>query len=530
MTRNNYYKLFCRTKHLFLICLFYLMGSTAFAQKVSSDDLLKQALVETNIKKNYPLAIKLSKEGLQISPGYTDIRVLLGRLYLLTENYSESIKELKKVLDKQPDNADALVYIINAHYQNNQLDQAVNYCAQYLSYNPTNKKMLIKKIAIIGEMQDFKKAETELIQALNHFPNDPDLIYLHQDLLFTKVNTAIKRNDTTAVLEGYAQLLTSYPKDTIARNRLIDLQVERKNYASALNYIDTGLTYYPNQESLLLKKIGIVQVMGNTRQAYQLSKKAVAAYPENRKIRNVNNELFVLSRQNQLGLNYAITAFDQDGKKPWGLYSVSYLRTEKMGTLAARINYADRNNLTGYQFEVETYPTHGSTYSYVNLSYSDDIVFPKFRFSYSYFMPFKSWETEVGVRYLKNIDDNFFGLTAAVGKYFGAYWLNLKTFLTPNGQKLANSYTLTGRYYLNSSSDDYFTAIAGYGFSPDDRGRNFEINSRLNMEAIRFTLGYQRTLWRTNILGIFGTYNNQQYQNNIKRNEYEASIAFRHKF
>lgn len=506
------------------------MGSTAFAQKVSSDDLLKQALVETNVNKNYPLALKLSKEGLQISPGYTDIRVLLGRLYLLTGKYSESVAELKKVLDKHPDNADALVYIINAYYQDNQLDQAVNYCDQYLSYYPDNKKMLLKKIAIIGEMQDFKKAETELLQAFNRFPNDTDLIYLHQDLLFNKANTAIKRSDTTTALEGYAQLLNSYPKDTIARNRLINLQIERKNYASALNYIDSGLAYYPNQENLLLKRIGIVAAMGNTKQAYQLSKKAVEAYPENRQIRNVNNELFVLTRQNQLGLNYAITAFDQDGKKPWSLYSISYMRTEKAGALAARINYADRNNLTGYQFEVEAYPIHGSSYSYINLSYSNAIVFPRFRFSYSYFMPFKSWETEVGVRYLKNIDDNFLGLTAAVGKYFGAYWLNLKTFLTPNGQKLANSYIITGRYYLNSSSDDYFTAIAGYGFSPDDRGRNFEINSRLNMESVRFTLGYQRTLWRTNILGIFGTFNNQKYQSNIKRNEYEASIAFRHKF
>lgn len=530
MIRNNINKLLSRARYLFMIGLFCLMGSVAYAQQVSSDDLLKQALVETNVNKNYSLALKLTNEGLKISPDYTDIRVLLGRLYLLTGKYAEAITELKKVLDKQPDNADALVYMINASYQNNQLAQAADYCAQYVSYYPADKKMLIKRIAIIGEMQDFKKATAELEQAFKRFPNDADLIYLHKELLFSQANTAIKRADTVNALASYEQVLISYPNDTIARNQLINLQIEKKNYASALKYIDSGLSYYPNQENLLLKKIEIVKTMGDTQQAYRLSKSATDAYPENRQIRSINNELFVLTRQNQIGLNYAITAFDQDGKKPWNLYSVSYLRTEKFGTLIGRVNYADRNNLTGYQFEVEAYPTHGSSYSFINLSYSNAIVFPKFRFSYSYFMPFKSWETEVGIRYLKNNDDNFLGFTAAVGKYFGAYWLNLKTFLTPNGQKLANSYTLSGRYYLNGSTDDYFTAIAGYGFSPDDRGRNFEINSRLNMESIRFTLGYQRTLWRTNILGIFGTFNNQKYETNIKRNEYEASIAFRHKF
>jgi len=145
-------------------------------------------------------------------------------------------------------------------------------------------------------------------------------------------------------------------------------------------------------------------------------------------------------------------------------------------------------------------------------------------------MPFsKGWETETGIRYLRN-DYDFLSFTGAVGKYFGSYWLNLKLFLTPNVGKVDNSYTLTGRYYITDSQDDYFTAIAGYGFSPDDRGRNFEIDSRLNMQSVRFTLGYQRTLWGRNILGVFGTWNNQKYETGNKRNEYDASVTFRHKF
>ena len=637
INKNNH--LLSSTKFVWLTGFFCLIGNLIYAQKVSSDDLLKQALVETNINKNYPLALKLANQGLEISPNYIDIRLLLGRLYLLSEKYTAATVELKKVLDKQPRNADALVYIINASYQNKDLEQAVDYCTQYLSYYPADKKMFIKKIAIIGEIPDFKRALTALEKALMQFPNDAELTYLHKEILFNKANEAIKRKDTLSALESYDLVLKSYKNDTLARNKLINLNMEIKNYAMALNYIesglmyypdqkkmllkkvsiiaetqditkaltalerafkqfpgdsdltylhkeilfdkasaaiktkdtlstlesydlvlksykndtlarnqlinlnmeiknyamalkyiDSGLNYYPNQENLLLKKIAILKANGDTKLAYQLSKSATNNYPENKHIRSINNELFALSRQNQIGLNYAITAFDQDNKKPWNIYSASYFRTEKFATLGARVNYADRNNSNGYQFEIEAYPIHGLSYSFINLSYSNAIVFPKFRFSYSYFIPYKSWETEVGVRYLKNNNDNFLGMTAALGKYIGPFWFNLKTFLTPNGDKLANSYTLTGRYYLNSSTDDYFTAIAGYGFSPDDRGRNFEINNRLNMEALRFTLGYQRTFWRTNIVGIFGTFNNQKYETNIKRNEYEAAIAFRHKF
>jgi YaiO family outer membrane protein len=138
-------------------------------------------------------------------------------------------------------------------------------------------------------------------------------------------------------------------------------------------------------------------------------------------------------------------------------------------------------------------------------------------------------ETEAGIRYLRNGSD-FLSFTGAIGKYFGSYWLNLKLFLTPNGGSVANSYTLAARYNIKDSQDDYFTAIAGYGFSPDDRGRNFEIDSRLNLQSVRFSLGYQRTLWGRNIIGVFGTWNNQKYETGNKRNEYDASVAFRHKF
>lgn len=517
-------------KYLCTIGTAILMSSAAYAQKISSDELLKQALLETNEKQNYEAAIKLAKQGLEVSPNYLDIEILLGRLYLLTRKYEEAVVTLKRVLAKHPNQTDALQYMINANYQNKGLAQAAAYCSQFLNYYPNDKKIWIKRIAILSEMQSFNAANNDMKLALKRFPKDADLAYLHKDLLFAQASKALIEKDTLSALKTYSELLSAYQTDTIARNQVINLQTQRKNYTAALKHIDTALNNDQDKETLLLKKIEVTQLMGNAHEAYQISKTAAASIPESKKIKLINDELFLLSRQNQIGINYAFTAISPSSQQRWNVYGLSYIRSEEFGTLVGRVNYADRNNVTGYQFEIEAYPTHHKSYSYINMAYANAIVFPKFRFSYSYFLPFKTWETEVGLRYLNNVEDNFLGFTAALGKYFGPYWLNLKTFVTPNDKKLANSYVLSGRYYLNGSSDDYFTVIAGYGFSPDDRGRNFEIDNRLNMEAIRFTIGYQRTLWRTNVLGIFGTYNNQKYEQNIKRNEYEAAIAFRHKF
>ena len=98
-----------KTAGLFL--LLNLLILSAQAQKIDVDELLKQALLETNINANYPKAMALAKQGLAISPDYTDIRLLLGRLYRLTDKPDSARMEFNRVLTNSPENADAINYL-----------------------------------------------------------------------------------------------------------------------------------------------------------------------------------------------------------------------------------------------------------------------------------------------------------------------------------------------------------------------------------------------------------------------------------
>jgi len=620
---------------ILLLSIIFLTPS--FGQQMSSDVLLKQALKETNINKNYKKAIALTQKGLKISPDYLDLKLLLGRLYMLNNRQAEAELILQSVLKKTPSQSDALRYLINLKNTQKNTKAAIAYAAQYLKYYPSDRKMELKKLAMQYENGDYDPATQELEQLMQKYPADADFkslyenanltagqhfrkqndmlkatealervlkvnpnqkdalfaLYnlniqqknfdkaleyaqrlerngdqdivlneadllrsigryddairiatklrtekpddkkvdnLYHDVLYAKGKHALEQKDTLTAQNAYEVLFKTDPADTFSRNQLVNIAIAQKKPEQALNYLKTGRQYYQDQEAVAIKTIAIAQDFGTNKEAYTISKTMYAEYPNNEKIRMINNDLFVLTRQNRIGINYGITAFDQSGRKPWNLYSAFYMRTEENGSLIARVNYADRKDARGYQFEVEAYPTHNKGYSYINFAYSNALIFPKFRFSYSYFLPLaKDWETEVGVRYL-NSYFNYVSFTAGIGKYFGKFWLNGKTFLTPNGNRAANSYVLSGRYFMNGSNDDYITAIAGYGFSPDDRGRNFEITERLNLESIRLTLGYQRTLWKRNILGIFGTWNNQEYIPGKKRNEFDAQISFQHKF
>lgn len=624
--------------HKILVGMAIFLSTPAFAQKVSSDDLLKQALKETNINKDYPRAISLAQAGLKVSPDYIDIRLLLGRLYLLSGRYNEGTIELNKVLIKDPGNKNALNYLFNAAFAEKKYDDALLYSSRYLKYYPVELSAILKRAGVYLEMKEYKNALNEIASAmlkspentdlkaaiidytlayaaslrnqndlenaakeyenvllkdpsnvealnalfnlnvqagrnenalvyatalersgspsaislkkadllktmekyddasivanglLNKNPNDSSMIFLFKDIQFSQGQYRMQKCDTVNALINYDTILKRFPSDTTARNLLININLERRNYSSAMNYINSGIPFYKDQSAVLIKKLELLRSTGELKQAYLLSDSLVRNNIASNKIESFRDEVFLLTRQNRIGLSTSITMFDQKGRDLWVIYSFSYLRQQKGISFLGRVNYADRVNRSGYQFELESYPKHGKSYSFINLAYSESLVFPKFKFSYSYFLPFgKSWESEIGFRYL-NAGSDFKGFTGALGRYFNKYWVSLKTFQTSGTGKLVGSYIFNNRYYLNDNSDDYITAIAGYGFSPEDVARNFDFIERVNLESLRFTLGYQHTVLKRGILGLFGTWNKQEYSPGKKRNEYDVSVSFQHKF
>ncbi len=382
-------------KKLKLIIFFLSLSTLVMAQKQDADQLLKQAITQTNIDKDYPKAIQTVLKALKLSPNYVDLRLLLGRLYLLTGKYQAARTELKWVLDKQPKNLDALTYLINVETEIKNYDQALLYADRYLSYSSTS------------EMQQKK--------------------------------------------EG----ISNAKKDEIAE-----------------------------------------------------------------------------SHKNRIGISYDYTFFDPSTYQSWNFISMNYTRELAVGTFGARINYVDRGTDAGngYQFELEAYPKHKSGYSFINSAYSNSTVFSKLRLGYSYFHNLKNgWEGEIGARYVNAANTHLKTLTASVGKYWGNNWVNLRPFVTNEISRYYLGTVLTARQYFQNK-DSYATMILGYGNSPDDRTRDFQFGTRYNLTSYSVSLGFQHLIARSNIIGILGTYNNQELSNTKKRNEFDLFLNFQRKF
>lgn len=78
-----------------------------------------------NEEKNYKEAMKVVKEGAERFPNNTEIRFMLGTLYDKLGNVDETLVEMNKVLEINPDHAQALNYVAYTYAeQHKMLDQA----------------------------------------------------------------------------------------------------------------------------------------------------------------------------------------------------------------------------------------------------------------------------------------------------------------------------------------------------------------------------------------------------------------------
>ena len=188
------------------------------------------------------------------------------------------------------------------------------------------------------------------------------------------------------------------------------------------------------------------------------------------------------SRQtySQIGLTYRYSAFTpteqawsfanlKSDKAPWQLAALQYSRKMGFGNLISRVNYASRFEKMGLQYEIDCYPVfRPGTYSYFSLGYSAASIFPEFRSGAEIYQALPAaLELSMGWRYMQYTTTSLHIFTVSMAKYYKQYWINLRSYITPEDKGFSTSWFLNLRRYL-SSPDNYFSLSLGYGVSPDN--------------------------------------------------------------
>lgn len=386
-------------------------------------------------------------------------------------------------------------------------------------------------VSIISDMKNSNNYQKNIEKCLLGKKVAPD--YLDFQLLLGRNYEFIKQSDSARYY--YKMVLNKNPKYEEAFLYLINLDIHEKMYNEGLATTEKAIILYPKSLVYYQKRTEIYGLLQEPEQQIKSLTKTLELFPNDSNTRSELERINQENRNIRIGVNYNYTSIDRKETGPWHLLNLEFINDQKWGSIIGRISFAERyalNNLIskGKQYEIESYyKTSKKSYTYWDATYSNDILFPKFKLGSSYYYNWKqNWETDLGIRFIKAQNLDIFTLVTGVSKSIRSYWLLLKVYLNSNNKKFNPVFTLNNRYYFDSKYD-YATLNFGFGTSPDERTTIAQLQNRLNFNSYRVGVGYYKTIQKTIITGIQLNYNYQEYLPNAFQNEIELSLLLHYK-
>lgn len=265
----------------------------------------------------------------------------------------------------------------------------------------------------------------------------------------------------------------------------------------ALVYCQDALSRYPYSEKLLIQQTKAYGKLGRYKEAHDAVEKALQVNPGNGEAVQLEKYLrakMATAPKNGVGVTYQYDHFNQL-YAPWNYGSFYFFHKGKGGGLAAAVNYADRFQQSGVQYELNVSPRITSSLrGWVGAAYSRDSVFPGWNVGAGLSQTlFRKAEVEAGARYLTfyTYPDALLIYTGAFSVSLHRWWVSVRTYQTSKTAGMDQSYYLTTRYYFHHRQNN-ITLVLNTGSFPHDyldpvSGKSFNYGTR----SQRIRLGYQ---------------------------------------
>lgn len=389
----------------------------------------------------------------------------------------------------------------------------------------TTDELFVKARTAAFDEDDYPKAIELTKKALEKSPGYADVrIFLGRLYTWTDKNEEARKE--------FERVLEENPGHEDGSLAYASLEYWNDNSEKALNIVNKGLEKHPASEDLLLLKARLLKDLERYSEASNTLNQLLKVNPKLTEARSLGESIRNVSARNQVGVDYEYVYFDKRFDDPWHLASVDYSRSTKIGSIIGRLNYANRFASNGTQFNIDAYPSISDTfYAYLSGGIaSSGSIFPDYRAGASLFANLPSaFEGEVGFRML-SFDETTWIYTASIGKYISNFWLNARTYLTPDNENISQSYSLNVRYYI-AGADDFLSLSVGTGISPDDNTNNILFNDNTyKLKSNNISLGYRVSIKSTNVFFVNASLEDQEYARETRGNQFSVGVGYFKKF
>jgi tetratricopeptide (TPR) repeat protein len=222
-----------------------------------------------------PRAIEHLKRAVELNPNLGSAYVLLGKLMVEEERYTEAEAFLKKVLAKHPDNVYALRELLVLYLSEGYTEGALKVMNRLMVLEPYDLKLLSWIAANLFKLKKYQQAipVIERITKLN--PDNPNVYFM----LGLAREMAGKHEDA---LKAYRKSLKLYPENPTVLERVALLLYHLSRFRESKTYFER-LWELTKKPQYLIRVAIITDRLGNTKEAYELLKvweKELKTFPD----------------------------------------------------------------------------------------------------------------------------------------------------------------------------------------------------------------------------------------------------------
>lgn len=327
--------------------------------------------------------------------------------------------------------------------------------------------------------------------------------------------------------------------NTEAWSALADVELWDDKPEAALSAAENGLRFKPENKELSVKKIKALIDMKRCDEVDKEIRQLSARDSACAECEVLKKSAFNACADKMLSVGTNIDFFSKRYDPAIYNYVQIGYRAPK-ATVIFRLNQSSRFNNTGFQPEIDVYPSIGKKmYGYINYGFTIYDLFPRHRLGLELYRSFpKSFEGSLGLRYLYFTSSEVFIYTASLTKYIGNFAFIGRIFITPDVRSFSRSGSINVRRYF-SDADTYIGLIFSAGLSPDNRallttsglGANQD-RSLYFFESQRVGLTLSKTFNVKHVILFNLDYTNQEFESSRKEyfDIYGVGLTYRLRF
>ncbi|TDW97552.1 tetratricopeptide repeat protein [Dinghuibacter silviterrae] len=272
--------------------VFFLCCATgALAQTHRSSSELAQAARDAMAQGKYPEALDLAHRATLKSLGDLDVQFVLGRAYLLNHYPDSAWQVLKAIVDKDPKYRDAYLLLANIELERHNPGEALCYIDDGLYNYPDDKEFALKKFSILQTMRNPALADEQGQALLDRYNQDTGVLRTYIAYKIESAQRYTKLKDFTRAAYEYRKVLEVDPVNAEALQGIYGLQVRTGSYEDALSSVNSALVEHPDDYSLLMRKMSLLQELKRYPEAIEVLQHILKVYPADAKARQLDVDL-----------------------------------------------------------------------------------------------------------------------------------------------------------------------------------------------------------------------------------------------